>query len=192
MIKLSKIRQLLALVIILAVLALAAAIALKAYRGMRGGPVLPSLPKNIEVSLQKIHFTESKGGEKKWDLLADKAEYDKSGDVVRLTGIRLEVAAAGKTGDIVLTSERAAYYTRTRDVELFGNVVAKSASGMAFTTGRVAYVAASSMLRTADRVRFSDGNLAVEGIGMEFMVNRKQLKIMRQVAASYTPGTARP
>ncbi|MCM2358391.1 MAG: LPS export ABC transporter periplasmic protein LptC [Geobacteraceae bacterium] len=192
MIKLSKIRQLLALVIILAVLALAAAIALKAYRGMRGGPVLPSLPKNIEVSLQKIHFTESKGGEKKWDLLADKAEYDKSGEVVRLTGIRLEVAAAGKTGDIVLTSERAAYYTRTRDVELFGNVVAKSASGMEFTTGRVAYVAASSMLRTADRVRFSDGNLAVVGIGMEFMVNRKQLKILRQVAASYTPGTARP
>lgn len=192
MVKLSKIRQLLALVIILAVLALAAAIALKAYRGMRGGSVLPSLPKNIEVSLQKIHFTESTGGKKKWDLLADKAEYDKSGEVVRLTGIRLEVAAAGKTGDIVLTSERAAYYTRTRDVELSGNVVAKSASGMEFTTGRVAYVAASSMLRTADRVRFSDGNLAVEGIGMEFMVNRKQLKIMRQVAASYTPGTARP
>ena len=48
------------------------------------------------------------------------------------------------------------------------------------------------MLKTADRVKFSDANLAVEGIGMEFMVDRKQIKIMQQVAASFTPVTARP
>jgi LPS export ABC transporter protein LptC len=192
MIKLSKIRQLLALVIIAAVLALAAAIALKAYRGLRSGPVLPSLPKNIDVSLQKIHYTETKDGVKKWDLLADKAEYDKAGEIVRLTGIRLEVALAGKTGGIVLTSERADYHSRTRDVELIGNVVAKSESGMQFTTGRIAYIAAHSMLKTADRVKFNDVSLAVEGIGMEFMVDRKQIKIMQQVTASYTPGTVKP
>lgn len=192
MIKLSKIRQLLAIVIILAVLALAAAIALKAYRGMRGGSILPSLPKNIDISLQKIHYTETKGAEKKWDLLADKAEYDRGGDMVRLTGIRLEVAAAGKMGEIVLTSQRADYHTKTRDVELIGDVAAKSASGLAFSTERLAYVAARSMLQTRDRVRFTDGSLAVEGIGMEYMVETKQLKIMRQVNAVYTPGTARP
>jgi len=192
MIKLSKIRQLLALVIIAAVLALAAAIALKAYRGMRSGPALPSLPKNIDISLQKIHYTETKGGVKKWDLLADKAEYDKAGEIVRLTGIRLEVALAGKTGGVVLTSERADYHSRTRDVELIGNVVAKSESGMQFTTGRIAYIAARSMLKTADRVKFSDVNLAVEGIGMEFMVDTKLIKIMQQVTASYTPGTVKP
>lgn len=183
-----KIRQLLALVIILAVLALAAAIAFKAYRGMRSGPVLPSLPKNIDVSLQKIHFTETKGGAKKWDLLADKAEYDKGGETVRLTGIRLEVAAAGKTGEIVLTADRADYRVKTKDVELVGNVVAKSASGMEFSTGRVAYLSARSLLKTADRVKFSDGALAVEGVGMEFMVDSKRVKILRDVDASYTPG----
>lgn len=192
MINLSKIRQLLALVIIMAVVALGAAIALKAYRGMRGGPALPSLPKNIDVSLQKIHYTETRDGVKKWDLVADKAEYDKADEVIRLTGIRLEVAAAGKTGEIVLTSEQADYHTRSRDVELIGNVVAKSATGMEFTTGRVAYVAARSMLRTSDRVRFTDGSLRVDGIGMEFMVDAKKLKIMRQVEARYTPGAVKP
>jgi lipopolysaccharide export system protein LptC len=188
MINTSKIRQLLALAIILATVALAATIGLKAYRGMRSGSLLPSLPKNIDVSLQKIHYTETKGGAKKWDLLANKAEYDKVGDVVRLTGIRLDVAMAGKTGDIVLTSDLADYHTRTRDVELIGNVVAKSASGMEFTTGRIAYLSARSMLKTADRVKFTDGSLAVEGIGMEFLVDAKQLKIMKQVDASFTPG----
>lgn len=188
MVNQTKIRQLLAWVIIIAVLALAAAIALKAYRGMRTGPMLPSLPKNIDVSLQKIHYTETKGGSKKWDLLADKAEYDKAGEMVRLTGIRLEVAMAGKTGDLVLTSQQADYHTRTRDVELIGNVVAKSASGMEFTTGRIAYIAAGSMLKTADRVKFTDAALAVEGVGMEFLLDTKRLKIMQRVEASYTPG----
>jgi LPS export ABC transporter protein LptC len=192
MINQRKIRQLLALVIIVAVLALAAAIALKAFRGMRVGPVLPRLPKNIDVSLQKIHYTETKGGVKKWDLLADKAEYDKAGEIVRLTGIRLEVAQTGKAGGVVLTSERADYHSRTRDVDLIGNVVAKSESGMQFTTGRIAYIAARSMLKTADRVKFSDVGLVVEGIGMEFMVDTKQIRIMQQVAANYTPGTVKP
>ena len=92
---------------------------------MRSGPVLPSLPKNIDVSLQKIHYTETKSGVKKWDLLADKAEYDRAGDVVRMSGIRLDVALAGKPGEVILTSARADYFTRTRDVVLTGNVAAK-------------------------------------------------------------------
>jgi lipopolysaccharide export system protein LptC len=74
-------------------------------------------------------------------------------------------------------------------VVLTGNVVAKSVSGMEFTTGRVEYIAAGSMLRSADRVKFTDGNLTVEGVGMELMVDTKRLKIMQQVNASFTPGS---
>jgi LPS export ABC transporter protein LptC len=192
MINVSKIRHLLALVIIAATLTLAAVIALKAWRGMRSGPVLPSLPKNIDVSLQKIHYTETKSGVKKWDLLADKAEYDRTGDVVRMSGIRLDIAMAGKPGEVILTSERADYFTLTRDVVLTGNVVAKSESGIEFKTGRVEYIAAGSLLRSADRVKFTDGNLTVEGVGMELMVETKRLKIMQQVNASYTSGIRKP
>ena len=182
----------LALVIILATLALSAAIAVKAYRGMRSGPLLPSLPRNIDVSLQKIHYTETKDGVKKWELLADKAEYDKAGEIVRLSGVRLEIAQAGKTGDIVLTSARADYNTRSRDVELIGDVTAKSLSGMNFKTGRIAYVAGRSMLHTIDRVKFRDRNFTVEGVGMELLVDSKTLKIMQQVEATYTAGVAQP
>ena len=63
---------------------------------------------------------------------------------------------------------------------------------MQFTTGRIAYSAARSMLKTADRVTFSDVNLAVEGSGLEFMVDTKQAKIMHQVTANYTPGKGTP
>jgi LPS export ABC transporter protein LptC len=187
-----KIRQILALVIITATLAIAGAIALKAYRGMRSVPLLPKLPKNIDVSLQKIHYTETKGGMKKWDLVADKAEYGKANELIRLAVIRLEVAGAGKTGELVLTANKGAYHTPSKNVDLFGNVVAKSASGMVFTTGQAAYAANRSMVHTADRVKFSDGSLTIEGRGMELLVEEKKMKILRDVTASFIPGTGKP
>jgi lipopolysaccharide export system protein LptC len=187
-----KIRQILAIAIIAAIVAIAGAIALKAYRGMRSGPLLPSLPKNIDVSLQKIHYTETKDGKKKWDLVADKAEFDKVGDVIRLTGIRLEVALGGKTGTIVLTSDRGDYFTKSKNVDLVGNVAAKSASGMDFTTARASYLAGRSLIRTADPVRFSDGSLKLQGTGMEFYVETKKLKILNNVTADFVPGAVMP
>ena len=188
----SKIRQLLALVIVLASLALAAAIALKTFRGMRSGPILPGLPKNIDVALQKIHYTETKSGKKKWDLLADRAEFDKTRDVIRLSKVRLDVALSGKPESIVLTAAQADYHTGTKNVELIGGVVARSSSGMEFTTERVAYVSSRSLLHTADRVKFSDGNLKVEGVGMDLMIDTRILKINTQVTASYGGGALKP
>ena len=191
MLNMSKIRQLLALVIVVATLALAAVIALKAYRGMRSAPVLPSLPKNIDLSLQKIHYTEIKEGVKKWEMVAEKADYDKVEDVVHLAGVRFDITRAGKAGKIILTAARAEYDTRKKDVMLAGNVQARSSSGIEFSTERIAYIGAQSLLRTTERVKFNDGNLKVEGVGMDFMVDEKTLKILRQVEASYSVGTSR-
>ena len=179
-----KIRQILALVIIAATMALAGAIALKAYRGMRSLPSLPSLPKNIDVSLKKIHYTETTGGIKKWDLVADKAEYDKVNNIVHLTVTRLVLAGTGKEGEVVLIADRGAYHTSTKDVDLVGNVVARSASGMVFTTGQAAYAAARSMIHSADRVKFTDGNLTVEGRGMQFNVETRKMKLEQDVTAT--------
>lgn len=191
MLKLNKIRQLLALTIVLAGIWLVVAIAFKVYREKRPAGLLPRLPGNIDVSLQKIHYTETKNGVKKWDLLADRAEYDKGREKTRLTGVRLTVAGDRTTGDILLSAAGADYHNKTKDVSLFGNVVAKSATGMEFATERADYIAARSMIRTAARVRFTDGNLTVEGVGMEFMTGSRGVKILRDVTATVRAGGGR-
>jgi len=191
MIKRNKIRQLLALVIVLAGISLVAAILFEVYREKRPAERLSRLPKNIDVSLQKIHYTETKNGVRKWDLLADKAEYDKGKEITRLTGVRMTVNGDRTTGDIVLTADRADYLNKTRDVRLSGNIVARSGTGMAFSTGHAEYIAARSMIRTTDRVRFADGNLTVEGIGMELMTDSRSVKIVRDVTATVRSGSGR-
>jgi len=187
--KLNKIRQLLALVIVAASMYLVTTIALKVARVKEPAEMLPRLAKNIDVSLQKIHFTEMKKQVKQWDLVADRAEYDKEKDLTRLGGIRLVVAGNRSTGDITLTADRGEYLTKTKDVRLSGNVVATSASGMEFTTSQAAYRGARAMIETPARVRFTNGKLTVEGVGMELFTETKRVRILHDVTATVHPGT---
>ena len=183
----NKIRQLLALLITLAGVSLVAVISLKVYREKPMTGFLPRLPGNIEVSLQKIHYTETRHGIKKWDILADKAEYDKDHEVTHLTGIKLILAGNRSTGDITLVSDRADYYNKTKDVHLKGHVTAESASGMRFLTDEATYLAAQGVILAPGRVKFSDRMLSVEGVGMEYMSSAKKMKLSRDVAATVSP-----
>ena len=191
MTKSNKIRQLLALLVVIASLSLVAVIVMKINRERDAKELLRKLPKNIDVSLQKIHFTETKEGIKKWDLVADKADYDKKLEITHLSGIHLVIAGEGATGDITLTAPRADYHNISRDVTLDGKVVAKSASGMEFTANGASYVAARSVILTPSRVKLTDGTLTLEGIGMEFMPETKNVRLLNSVTAHFKPGTGK-
>lgn len=191
MTKSNKIRQLLALFVILASLSLVAAIVLKIYRGRVTKELVRNLPKNIDVSLKKIHFTEVRDGIKRWDLVADKADYDKGKEVTHLTGVSLVVAADKKMGDISLTAPRADYHNITRDVRMEGQVTAKSTSGMEFTMDGAQYIAARAVIVSSGRVRFTDGKLTMEGVGMEFKPESKNFRILNGVTANIVPGAGK-
>jgi LPS export ABC transporter protein LptC len=187
MIKANKIRQLLALFVVLTSFSITAAIIVKLYRGREKAESLRKLPRNIDISLQKIHFTETRNGMKKWDLVADKAEYDKKGEVTHLTGVHLVVAGDHSTGDITLTSPLADFYNISKDVKLVGKVEAKSASGMEFTSENATYLAARSMIVTNGWVKFTDGTLSLDGVGMEFVPASKNVRIFSKVTANIMP-----
>jgi len=191
MTKSNKIRQLLALFVILASLSLVAIIVIKIYKGRVTKQLLRKLPKNIDVSLKKIHFTETREGIKKWDLVADKAEFNKKMEVTHLTGVHLTIAAGGNMGDITLTAPRADYHNITRDVRLDGKIIANSSSGMEFTLENAEYIAARSVIVSSGRVRFTDGKLTMEGVGMEFKPETKNFRILSGVTANIVPGAGK-
>lgn len=187
MLKPHKIRQLLALAIVFSALSLVVTIALKVYWGRRHADTTARIFPTADISLQKIHYTETKKGKKQWDLLADKAEYVKEKETTRLTGVQLVLADYGATGDISLTADRADYRNKTGDVDLSGNIKARSASGMEFSTVSAGYNAARGVITTADPVRFTDGLLSVEGVGMELAIESRRVRIGGGVTAKVTP-----
>lgn len=188
MVKPNKIRHILASVIVLATLYIAVSLALKLGSGGKKEEGLPALPRNVEISLSKIHYTETKDGVRQWDLFAGKGEYDKARDVTRLTDVRLVLHERGKEGEITLVSDRADYFNASKDVVLTGNVVAKSEGGMEFASGRASYQSKRSLVVTDDRVRFTDGGMSVSGVGMELSVKTRQVRILRDVTATVAPG----
>jgi lipopolysaccharide export system protein LptC len=189
MIKSNKIRQLLALFILAASLSLAAVIVLKIYQGRVAKELIRKLPKNIDVSIKKVHLTETRDGVEKWDLVSDKAEFNKEKEVTHLTGVRLVIAGGKTTGDITLTAPQADYHNISRDVDLKGRVMAKSASGMEFTTDGARYIADRAVIVSSGKVRFSDGKLTLEGVGMEFKPGTKNFRILSGVTADILLGT---
>lgn len=188
MIKTNKIRHILALLIVVAILYIAVTLALKLGTGDKRKEGLPALPRNVEMSLSNIHYTETKNGIKQWDLFAEKGEYDKARDVTVLSGVRMVLHEKGKSGDITLVADRADYFNASKDVALSGNVVAKSESGMEFATGQATYKADRFVVATDDRVRFTDGTLSVTGAGLEFFVKTRQVRVLRDVTATVAPG----
>jgi len=191
MIKSNKIRQMLALFVVLASISLVVLITIKIYKGRLLKELPRKLPKNIDISLKKVHLTETRDGEKKWDLVADMADYEKGKEVTHLKGVRLTIAAGKSTGDISLTAKEADYHNVSRDVTLDGGVVAKTESGMEITTDRVKYVAERAVIVSAGKVRFTDGKLTLEGVGMELTPQTRDFKILSAVTASFLPGAAK-
>jgi len=143
------------------------------------------LPLQVDISLQKFHFTETKQGVKKWELSAERAEYNKKTDVTTLTEVRLMVVGAASTGDLEISADRAQYHNGTRDVTLYGDVKGTSGKGLSFSTSRVTYVAARSQLETSERVRLADAGSELEGVGMEFHTQTRRFKLKKDVSAVY-------
>jgi LPS export ABC transporter protein LptC len=187
MLKPNKIKQLLALCIILAGAWLAIVIVLQIHQPK--GPVefLKELPKNIDLSLQKIHYSEVKNGEKRWELLADKVEYDKNSEYTFFKKISMIIFGKGNGGQITITANNAKYHNKTGDVELSGNVAAASDSAMKFTTGNIRYISSRSMFRTSDHVALADGRMVVKGTGMELMLRTKNVRLLKNVTADIGP-----
>lgn len=181
--KMKKIRQLLAVTILALITVVTVVIILKTIKTPRPEDVLAKLPKNIDISLQQIHFTETKNGAKQWDLTANKAELDQTGTVSHLSGVKLIVILDKSPGNVTLTSDKADYFMKTKDVTLIGHVHAVTASGMTFNSSTAQYHAARSLLSSPDRVFLSDGNVDVEGTGLEMVTTTGKARLLQEVKA---------
>jgi len=185
--KVNNIRRFLVILASIVTLCVVGTIAYRMHQDGAPSRKVPKLPLKVDVSLQRVHYTETKKGVKRWDLSADRAEYNKEADSTTLTGVKLVIAGNRSTGDLEVTAERAEYRNATRDVTLSGKVLGKSASGLEFSTSRITYLAARSLLETDQPVQFKDGGFELKGVGMEFQTQTRRLQVMKDVSAVYRP-----
>lgn len=161
------IRLVLALLVIAASIGIVVAIFLKGSRTALTEPVSQQLPRNIDVALSKARFTEVRDGVTAWELVAERAEYDKTGDIAYLSDIHMVYAKSHTNGAITVTASKGEYSAASRNIHLQGAVHAVSESGMTFDTESLDYLAERSMFTTAAPVRFQHERLSLAARGME-------------------------
>lgn len=142
----------------------------------------------VDVSLKRIHFTENAGDAKKWELFAESGEYDKVADRTSLKDIRFVIKNETKKGPVTVTAREGAYLHAAKDVNLRGDVFARTEDGASFATPAVVFNTDRRVLSGKERVKLDDAALTVEGIGFDFNVDTREAWIRSKVTATIYPG----
>ncbi len=178
---------------LLLVLALVLAVILLAVIAMRYRPesnlrtIVKALPEGIDVSLQDIDYTHVEDGRARWRLVA------------------LQVERQAKSSTLVVSSPQMTFYDDLGEVkgslqavsgevsedyqkvQLNDEVVLKNTSGYTLFADRLTYDHDTQTATTDSLVRLESKGLHLEGRGLIFHVQTKQLQLNEQVEGVFEP-----
>jgi len=175
-----KLRRLLAVLILIAVLALGIII----WRHLQQQSpldVLEALPEQIDLSLEKLHYTQNEEGKRSWTLDADKAEYRREDGLARLDAVHLVLYQAGRFGEVTLTAEHGILQQEKQQVEVWGNVEVVTAKGDRLYTERLQYDGQQRELTTKEKVRVLNPRMELTGIGLWADLELGRLRLEKDI-----------
>lgn len=173
-------RRLLAVLILLAVLALGVVI----WRHLQQQSplqILEALPQQVDLAVEKLHYTQNVDGQRSWTLDADRAEYQRDNSQAALERVQLTLYEAGQFGDVTLSADRGLLEQEKRQVEVSGQVVVSTAKGERLYTERLHYADQQRLLSTDEPVRLVTPQMELTGIGMRVDLNRGTLLLKKDV-----------
>src|SRR6266704_546434 len=179
------IRPLLALLVLAAIISIAAVVLQNSPHG--SAPVLSAnqqLPRNIDVALKRARFTEIQDGLVVWELVAERVDYDKSGDTAYLSDIRMEFQHNRSNGAATVTADSGEYSSSTKDVRLKGNVHVVTEDGASFKTSSIVYTGTTALFSTVDQVTFRQQRLKLTAVGMDLGVKDQRARFYSVIDAS--------
>jgi len=145
------------------------------------------LPQNVDIALKRARFTDMKDGLVDWELVADRVEYNKSGEIATLTGgIRMDFMKSATHAAIKVTADTAEYLVNSKNIKLSGNVHVVTKDGVIFNTDKIDYTAAISQFRTTEKVSFSQERLELIATGMVMDVKDHKARFFKLVDATVT------
>jgi len=179
------IRPLLALLVIAAIAGIAIVVLRSSPQGT--APVMPTnqqLPNNIDVALKKARFSEIQDGLVVWELVAERVDYDKDGNVAYLSDIRMEFQRTGSQGTVTVTADKGEYSTSVKTVRLNGHVHVVTEDGASFETSSIIYNGVKAQFTTADPVVFRQQRLQLTAVGMNLGVKSQRAHFTSLVEAT--------
>jgi len=179
------IRPLLALLVMAVIIGIAVVVFRNGSQESK--PVPPAnqqLPQNIDIALKKARFSEIQDTLLVWELIAGRADYDKSGETAYLKEIRMEFQKTPSQGAITVTADSGEYYSAKKDIHLKGNVHVVTEEGAHFDTDSIFYKGALDQFTTKAPVVFRQQRIQLTAVGMDLGVKSQKAHFKSAVAAS--------
>ena len=178
------IKPLLALLVIAVIVGISAVVFRNSSTG--SGPVTSAnqqLPHNIDVVLKKAHFSEIKDGLVEWELVAERVDYDKSGNTAYLSDILMVFQKTGSHGQITVTADKGEYSSTDKTVHLNGHVNVVTEDGASFKTNTLLYTGVTAHFTTSDPITFRQQRLHLTAVGMDLGVDDQRARFFSSINA---------
>ena len=181
------IRPLLALLVMVAIIGIATFIFRNgSHESAPARSYNQQLPHNIDVALKKALFSEMQDGLVVWELTAERADYDKTGDLAYLTDIKMEFKHNKSRGAVTVTADKGEYASAAKNIKLNGHVHVLAEDGASFKTSSIVYTGAKEMFTTPDTVVFQQDRLQLTAIGFNYNVSNSKAHFISLVDALIT------
>ncbi len=174
------IRRILALLILISIVALTGVIYWH-LRQQAPKEILNMLPENVDLALADLHYTQNEEGQRRWTLDADKAEYQRGSSLAKLDVVRLLFYSTKEYGDINLQADKGQLMQETRQVDVWGNVILRTARGEKLYTERLHYDDSNHQLSTGDPIRFLSSQLELTGTGLQVDIDHGRMLVKDNV-----------
>jgi LPS export ABC transporter protein LptC len=151
------------------------------YHRVREEPkaLLSVLPKNTDVSLNRIHHVATRDGVKEWTLDAESAQYQKADNKTVFKDILATFFLNdGKT--LHLNSRDGVLLTDTKDMEVWGDVVVQS-SLYELNTDKLRYEHKTRTIFTETPIVIKGNGMEITGQGMTFNLQTERVVVRGRV-----------
>jgi lipopolysaccharide export system protein LptA len=153
-----------------------------------GAPFLaPGVPETglPEYFLHEFKFVSTRGSEKLWKILADRARFFVAQDFIHTLDVKAEVYSKDSP-PVLIDAREGKTILASRDMELFGDVVVRFPSSLVIRAPYIKYSARERKITVPERYRVTgEGNqLKFASFGMNYFVESQEAHLQREVVVN--------
>ena len=133
----------------------------KIQKGLHGTLVKSN---KADIRIEKARYTETKDGQKEWELEADSAQYFKNDNLTAFENVK--VIFYSKNGvNYTLIGREGRLRNDSKDMDIVGDVVVTSSDNYQLKTDSLQYIADVRQISSKDKVFFTGPGINIEGTG---------------------------
>ena len=149
--------------------------------------VLNALPKQIDLALEKLHYTQNENGQRSWSVVADQAEYQRDSSQALLKTVHVVLYQAGRFGEVTLDAGQGRLQQALQQIDVWDQVQVRTSNQEQLFTDRLHYDGKQRRLSTEEPIRLVSPQMELTGKGLQVDLAQGRLLVKSDVRVRLFP-----